>query len=196
MPERPSQWGLAPLPCTAHTFRTHIESLKFQLPLHPPTLPHFLAQADLQRARECIVLTSDLHLTFLCVSPTDDLIPDWRRLLQLVNSLQACRRSNLLERLAFGHFLPSLRHLMAWSKPITAPTGGQSGPSPSWSLPAEAPCTLACRSSTSGQQAQLPIPALRAGRRRKRGLTRRLEPGSHHGTCAWISPGESGWSLG
>ncbi|KAL6774134.1 POLQ1 [Auxenochlorella protothecoides x Auxenochlorella symbiontica] len=44
--------------------------------------------ADLQRARECIVLTSDLHLTFLCVSPTDDLIPDWRRLLQLVNSLQ------------------------------------------------------------------------------------------------------------
>ncbi|KFM26455.1 DNA polymerase theta [Auxenochlorella protothecoides] len=42
--------------------------------------------ADLQRARECIVLPSDLHLTFLCVSPTDDLIPDWRRLLQLRSS--------------------------------------------------------------------------------------------------------------
>ncbi|RMZ56564.1 hypothetical protein APUTEX25_001411 [Auxenochlorella protothecoides] len=50
--------------------------------------------ADLQRARECIVLTSDLHLTFLCVSPTDDLIPDWRRLLQLVNSLQASSTSS------------------------------------------------------------------------------------------------------
>lgn len=43
---------------------------------------------DLARARESFVLTTELHLTYLCVPATEDIQPDWSRLLKMTQELK------------------------------------------------------------------------------------------------------------
>lgn len=45
-------------------------------------------RSDLARARESFVLTTELHLTYLCVPPTESLAPRWDVLYALLNKLQ------------------------------------------------------------------------------------------------------------
>ena len=42
---------------------------------------------DLARARESFVLTTELHLTYLCIPATEDIQPDWPRLLKMAQTL-------------------------------------------------------------------------------------------------------------
>ena len=42
---------------------------------------------DLTRAREALVLASDLHLTYICVPINEDVAVDWGRLLEIMNTL-------------------------------------------------------------------------------------------------------------
>jgi DNA polymerase theta len=58
--------------------------------------------ADLNRAREALVLASDLHLTYICVPLNEDIHVDWQRLLQIVNALSV---RNLFFSLAFLYIL-------------------------------------------------------------------------------------------
>ena len=51
--------------------------------------------ADLNRAREALVLASDLHLTYICVPLNEDIHVDWQRLLQIVNALSVWKISFL-----------------------------------------------------------------------------------------------------
>ena len=43
--------------------------------------------SDLSRAREALVLASDLHLTYICVPLNEDIIVDWGRLSEMMNDL-------------------------------------------------------------------------------------------------------------
>ncbi len=47
-----------------------------------------LLQADLERARESFVMTTELHLTYLCVPVMEDITPDWGRFYEMVRRLQ------------------------------------------------------------------------------------------------------------
>lgn len=42
---------------------------------------------DLTRAREGLVLESDLHLTYICVPSTEDIYIDWSRYMKVIESL-------------------------------------------------------------------------------------------------------------
>lgn len=46
-------------------------------------------QADLEKARESFVMTTELHLTYLCVPVMEDIAPDWGRFYETVSRLQA-----------------------------------------------------------------------------------------------------------
>lgn len=43
---------------------------------------------DLERARQSFVLTTELHLTFLCVPVTEALTVDWMRFCNMMGGLQ------------------------------------------------------------------------------------------------------------
>lgn len=49
-------------------------------------------RSDLALARDGFVLTSDLHLAFLCIPATEELQPDWRRLLAMTGFFKASLR--------------------------------------------------------------------------------------------------------
>lgn len=77
-------------------------------PSHPP--PFSGAKDDLVRARAGMVLTTELHLAYLCVPVTEELEPDWRTLAHTVNSLQARGLSGLFKKPWGGR---------AWRPPCT-----------------------------------------------------------------------------
>ena len=41
---------------------------------------------DLERARDALVLSTDLHLTYLCVPVSDDIAPNWKHLEDIVSN--------------------------------------------------------------------------------------------------------------
>lgn len=45
-------------------------------------------KADLERARESFVMTTELHLTYLCVPVMEDITPDWARFYETIRRLQ------------------------------------------------------------------------------------------------------------
>lgn len=51
----------------------------------PPEICMLIRQ-DLQRARESLVLSTELHLTYLCVPVSDDVIPNWQHLHEIIHN--------------------------------------------------------------------------------------------------------------
>lgn len=73
-----------------------------------------MLQADLEKARQSFVMTTELHLTYLCVPVTEAINPVWRTLDTFVSQL----------RVRFLYGLPSAP---AWFPPPTlleSQTGG------------------------------------------------------------------------